>query len=271
MKLLSSKRQPKRASFVTNDYSRHTVQKTLPSIRFPTSDGPMRLSIIIPAYNEAATLETVLRRIAENAHPTVEFEVIVVDDGSSDATSDILDGNSELYSKAIVRSTNGGKGAAVRDGLLAATGDYILFQDADLEYDPADYGRLLKPVLEQRADVVVGSRNLAPDYVRVHYFWHLLGNKTITLLFNILNNLTFTDIYSCYLLYRRNLVEPAKLKDDGWAQHAEILGTVARRAKIIYEVPVNYTGRTYDEGKKIRYWHVVSVIWMILRIRFSVL
>ncbi|MEL0019701.1 MAG: glycosyltransferase family 2 protein, partial [Rickettsiales bacterium] len=188
-----------------------------------------------------------------------------------DATRAILDGNPELYSKCINRPSNGGKGAAVRDGLLAATGDYILFQDADLEYDPSDYGRLLKPILEQQADVVVGSRNLAPDFVRVHYFWHLLGNKTITLLFNFLNNLTFTDIYSCYLLYRRNLVEPAKLKDDGWAQHAEILGTVARRAKVIYEVPVNYAGRTYDEGKKIRYWHVISVIWMILRTRFSVL
>lgn len=229
----------------------------------------MRLSIIVPAYNEAASIETVLRKIATHPLPDIEFEVIVVDDGSSDETVNILTANPALYSKLIKRAKNGGKGAAVRDGLEAATGDYILFQDADLEYDPSEYHRLLVPVTSQDADAVIGSRNLAPDYVRVHYFWHSIGNRLITFIFNILNNLTFTDIYSCYLLYRRELIDPQELRSNGWEQHAEILSLVARRGKTFYEVPVNYAGRTYAEGKKIRYWHAFSVIFMIVRKRYT--
>lgn len=227
----------------------------------------MRLSVIIPAYNEVATIETVLRRVAAQAIPATEIEAIVIDDGSTDGTGDKLKALPGLYARLILRERNGGKGAAVRDGLKAATGDYILFQDADLEYDPAEYARLLRPVVEQDADVVIGSRTLAPTYVRVHYFWHLVGNKLLTLAFNALYNLTCTDIYSCYLLYRRSLLDPVELRSDGWDQHAEILCTVARRARRIYEVPVNYAGRTYDEGKKIRSWHAIGVLWMILRKR----
>ena len=231
----------------------------------------MRLSVVIPAYNEEATIETLLKRVSAQKFADVEVEVIVVDDGSVDETRNILNENDDLYDRLILRSSNGGKGAAVRDGLEAATGDYVLFQDADLEYDPKEYGKLLVPVREQRADAVIGSRHLAPSYVRVHYFWHLVGNRLITLIFNAFNNLTFTDIYSCYLMYRRELVNPAELKSDGWAQHAEILGLVARRGRIFYEVPVNYSGRTYAEGKKIRYWHAIAVIGMIIRKRFTAL
>ena len=231
----------------------------------------MRLSVVIPAYNEEATIETLLKRVSAQKFADVEMEVIVVDDGSVDETRNILNENEDLYDRLILRSSNGGKGAAVRDGLEAATGDYVLFQDADLEYEPKEYGKLLVPVREQGADAVIGSRHLAPSYVRVHYFWHLVGNRLITLIFNIFNNLTFTDIYSCYLMYRRELVNPAELKSDGWAQHAEILGLVARRGRIFYEVPVNYSGRTYAEGKKIRYWHAIAVIGMIIRKRFTAL
>ena len=231
----------------------------------------MRLSVVIPAYNEEATIETLLKRVSAQKFADVEMEVIVVDDGSVDETRNILNENEDLYDRLILRSSNGGKGAAVRDGLEAATGDYVLFQDADLEYDPKEYGKLFVPVREQGADAVIGSRHLAPSYVRVHYFWHLVGNRLITLIFNVFNNLTFTDIYSCYLMYRRELVNPAELKSDGWAQHAEILGLVARRGRIFYEVPVNYSGRTYAEGKKIRYWHAIAVIGMIMRKRFTAL
>ena len=229
----------------------------------------MRISILIPTYNEQDTIVTVLQRVIAVVVPEVEFEVIVIDDGSSDNTLETLEKNPQLYSDLVRRDRNGGKGAAVRDGLYKATGDYILFQDADLEYDPSEYRTLVRPVLEQNADAVIGSRNLAPTYVRVHYFWHLVGNRLITLIFNLLYNLTFTDIYSCYLLYRRDLIDPGELENDGWAQHAEILCTIARRGNVFFEVPVNYAGRTYAEGKKIRYWHAISVIWMIIKKRFG--
>jgi glycosyltransferase involved in cell wall biosynthesis len=229
----------------------------------------MRLSIIIPAFNEAATIEAVLRRIA--AHPVAgwKFEIIVVDDASTDGTVEILRRNPDLHDIFVERERNGGKGAAVRDGLHKATGDYVLFQDADLEYDPAQYSALLTPVDGQKADVVIGSRFLAPAYVRVHYFWHSVGNKFLTLIFNMLYNLTFTDIYSCYLLYRRNLINPQNLHSNGWEQHAEILCKAARGGDRLYEVPISYAGRTYDEGKKIRFWHALPVLWMIVSQRFS--
>lgn len=227
----------------------------------------MKLSILVPAYNEIATIVAVLERI--HAHPIedVDFQVIVIDDGSKDGTREALRERPDLYDQLIERERNGGKGAAVRDGLAAADGDFILFQDADLEYDPAEYSRLLKPVTEHEADVVIGSRFLGPDYVRVHYFWHMVGNKMLTLFFNVLFNQTFTDIYSCYLLFRRGFVDGAALKSDGWEQHAEILCTATRRARRVYEVPINYAGRTYDEGKKIRGWHAIQVLAMIARKR----
>ena len=231
----------------------------------------MRLSIIVPAYNEASTIVTLLKRIADHPVAGVSFEVIVIDDGSKDRTVALLHENPGLYTHLIERPQNGGKGAAVKDGLTKATGDYVLFQDADLEYDPAEYEKLVRPVIGQEADVVIGSRVLAPPFVRVHYFWHLVGNRFLTLFFNLLYNLTFTDIYSCYLLYRRDLIDPSRLRSLGWDQHAEILCTVARGGQRIYEVPVSYAGRSYAEGKKIRGWHALMVIWMIFRKRFGLI
>ena len=227
------------------------------------------LSIIIPAYNEGKTIRQVLERVAEQKIEGVRLEVVVIDDGSSDDTRAVLESCPELYTHLVAMKENGGKGAAVKAGLAKASGDYILFQDADLEYDPAEYEKLLHPVLKFGAEVVMGSRFLAPDYHRVFYFTHLIGNRLISLFFNILNNTTFTDIYSCYLLYKRSYVSPDDLTSVGWEQHAEILSLACRRAKVLYEVPVSYHGRSYEEGKKIRWHHIFSIFWMILKKRLG--
>ncbi len=223
------------------------------------------VSIIMPAYNEEATIIEILEAVQAQKIDGVTFEVIVIDDGSKDNTIELLEARPELYRKLVKQPVNSGKGAAVKAGLAQATGDYILFQDADLEYDPVDYAKLLKPVERFEADLIMGSRFMAPEYTRVSYFWNKVGNRFITLIFNILNNTTFTDIYSCYLMYRRELVEPSMILSNGWEQHAEILSQAVRKARNIYEVPISYHGRTIDEGKKIRAHHAIGVIWMIIR------
>lgn len=227
-----------------------------------------KLSVIIPAYNERAAIVQVLEAVAAQRHDGIEFETIVVDDGSIDGTADLVAERPDLHTKLIRQPRNGGKGMAVQAGLRAATGDFILFQDADLEYDPADFSALLEPVVRFDADIVMGSRLVASRITRVHYFWHKVGNRFITLLFNVLNNTTYTDIYSCYLLFRRSLIDPDQLRTFGWEQQAEILTLATRRAKRIFEVPISYYGRSYDEGKKIRAHHVIPVIWTIITQRF---
>ena len=226
-----------------------------------------KLSVIIPAYNEEATILDVLARVNEQSIEGVAMEIVVIDDGSTDRTCELLEANSDLYTRVIRLPSNSGKGAAVKAGLKQATGDYVLFQDADLEYDPADYAKLLQPVLRFRAELVIGSRMLAPPFTRVHYFWHKRANQFLTFLVNILYNTTFTDIYSGYLLCRRDLLDPDVLRASGWEQHAEILCRVAARGGTFFEVPISYNGRTYDEGKKIRARHLWPVIAMILRSR----
>jgi glycosyltransferase involved in cell wall biosynthesis len=227
----------------------------------------MRLSVIVPAYNEEASIVELLRGVRAQSVKGVEIEIIVVDDGSKDRTVALLEQNSGLYDRLVKQAKNGGKGAAVRAGLTHATGDYVLFQDADLEYDPSEYGKLLEPVLRFDADVVIGSRMLAPPWTRVHYFWHKRGNEFLTFFFNLLYNKTFTDTYTCYLLYRRSLLDPSELLSNGWEQHAEILCRVVRRADSCYEVPISYAGRTYAEGKKIRAHHALSVLGMFVKLR----
>lgn len=235
----------------------------------PKRDHPLRLSVIVPAYNEEAFILTLLRKVKSQVIDGVELEVIVIDDGSRDRTVALLEENPSLFDVLVKQPKNGGKGAAVKAGLKHATGDYVLFQDADLEYDPSEYGQLLHPVLRFDADVVLGSRMLAPPWTRVHYFWHKRGNELITLVFNLLFNTTFTDTYTCYLMYRRSLLDPDELVSNGWEQHAEILCRVVRRAKQCYEVPITYAGRTYGEGKKIRAHHAVGVIGMMFRRRVA--
>ncbi|MBI4969595.1 MAG: glycosyltransferase family 2 protein [Rhodospirillales bacterium] len=222
------------------------------------------VSVIVPVYNEEQTIQPILERVAAQRIDGVSFEVVVVDDGSTDATVARLKERPDLYARLIARPNNGGKGAAVKDGLGAANGEYVLFQDADLEYDPDDYGRLLLPVLRHQADLVLGSRFAAPPYTRVFYFWHRLGNRFITLLFNLMHNTTFTDIYTCYLLYRKALVDPLMLAATGWEQQAEILSRAVKAGRVYYEVPISYHGRTYGEGKKIKAYHVIAVLAKIV-------
>lgn len=229
-----------------------------------SSASALTLSIIVPAYNEQDTILEVLEAV--NAHPVagVRYEILVVDDGSKDETVARVRRRPDLYARLLCQPTNGGKGAAVRAALAVATGDYVLFQDADLEYDPADFAKLLFPVLRFDADVVVGSRFLAPQYTRVHYLLNKVGNVLVTGLFDVLYNKTFTDIYSCYLLFRRSLLTAEELRADGWDQHAEILCKCVKRSIAHYEVPVSYHGRTYAEGKKIRALDILPVLGRIV-------
>ena len=222
------------------------------------------LTVLVPAYNEEATILGILERVGEQKIDGVTIEVVVVDDGSTDRTLELLEQNPGLYTRLIKRPLNGGKGAAIKAGLFEAGGDYVLFQDADLEYDPAEYEKLLRPVLDFDADIVMGSRLVASPCTRVSYFWHKLGNRLIMLVFNILNNTTFTDVYSCYLLFRRELIDPKELQAEGWEQQAEILSRAVAGAKSMFEVPISYYGRTYAEGKKIKAHHAVAVLWTIV-------
>lgn len=227
------------------------------------------VSVLIPTYNEETTIIQILEKVRAVDCPGIKFEVLVINDGSKDRTAELLGAHPKLYDHLIEMPRNVGKGGAVKAGLAAATGDYIIFQDADLEYDPADYAKLLVPVVEYNADVVIGSRFVAPECIRISYFWHRVGNYLITLIFNVLNNTTFTDVYSCYLMFRRDLVEPDKLRTVGWEQQAEILSTAVQRGKIYYEVPISYHGRTYKDGKKIRPHHAIAVIWTMIKMRIT--
>lgn len=233
----------------------------------PVSSRSMRLSIIIPVFNEIATIAEILSRVRAQHIENVEIEIVVIDDKSTDGTREFLADHAELYDTFLKNPQNLGKGGAVKQGLAACTGEYILFQDADLEYDPADYAALLTPVFRFDADVVIGSRFLAPHWTRVFYFWHKIGNLLITTWFNLLYNTTWTDVYSCYLLFRRDLLYPEKLRTLGWEQHAEILGKVCLRGKRLFEVSVSYNGRGYEEGKKIRWYHTLKVLSTMLRVR----
>ena len=227
------------------------------------------LSVIVPAYNEITTIEQILTRIREQKIQSIDIEIVVVDDGSTDGTRQFLAENPNLYDILLENPQNLGKGGAIKRALEASTGEYILFQDADLEYDPAEYGKLVFPVLNFQADVVMGSRFLAPNWTRIFYFWHKVGNGLITNWFNLLYNTTWTDVYSCYLMFRSNLLRPDELRTVGWEQHAEILGKVCLRGNRCYEVPISYDGRSYDDGKKIRWYHMLPVLSTMMRVRLT--
>lgn len=228
------------------------------------------LTIIIPVFNEEHTIVSVLNEVnkyIENLK--IPTEIIVVDDCSTDETYEILKHNDGLYSALIHHDRNLGKGGAVISGISAAKYKYILIQDADLEYSPQDYKKLFYPAIHFNADIVMGSRFLAPEWTRVNYFWHKIGNRLITFIFNIINNTTFTDIYTGYILFKKSLLSEKKLMKLGWDQQAEILSIICRRAETIYEVPITYRGRTYSEGKKIRAADIIPVIITIISKRFT--
>ena len=227
----------------------------------------MKVTILIPVFNEENTIIEILNRVNSEKKDEKEKEIIVVDDCSTDNSKNLLKENTELFDKLVELEKNLGKGGAVREGLKHSTGDYVLFQDADLEYSPKDYGKIFRILHEFNADVVIGSRFLSPEFTRVHYFFHKVGNRSITLLFNLLYNTTFTDIYSCYLCFKRELIDPNKLKSNGWAQQAEILASAVKSSKVHYEVPISYAGRTFAEGKKIKARHTIGVVLMIIKKR----
>ena len=229
----------------------------------------INISILIPTYNEEATIIPLLKSVKKETAKikSVSFEIVVIDDCSQDNTNKLLRENETLYNYLLSLEINQGKGGAVLRGLEKANGDYILFQDADLEYSPKDYKSLIRPIVEYDVDVVMGSRFVAPQFTRVHYFWHKVGNKALTLIFNILNNTTFTDIYSCYLIYRRNLFPLEKIQTKGWDQHGEILSRAVKNGRVFYEVPISYRGRSYDEGKKIRAFHIFKIVYTLIKTR----
>lgn len=227
-----------------------------------------KLSIIIPVYNEEKTLLNILERINECRIENFDFETIIINDGSDDNTFNIIRENRDLYDKVIHLDKNRGKGYAVKSGLKIATGDYIIFQDADLEYDPKDFFKFTNLINKFSVDVIIGSRFNYSEYTRSHNIANKFGNYILTLFFNILYNTTFTDIYSCYLAFRRDILDVDKLKTDGFEQHAEILCKIVKKSDKFYEVPINYNGRSIKEGKKIKFYHFFTVIFRILIERF---
>ncbi len=224
----------------------------------------MKLSVVIPVYNEAGTIKEILNRV--EAVPQ-DKEIIVVDDGSTDGTREWLTQIFDENITVLFHPVNKGKGAALRTGFERVTGDIVIIQDGDLEYNPGEYHRLIEPILDGRADVVYGSRFTGGPQ-RVLFFWHYVGNKFLTLLSNMLTNLNLSDMESCYKVFRAHLLEKITIKSNRFGFEPEITAKFARLKCRIYEVPISYSGRNYEEGKKITWRDGVSALFQIIRFRF---
>jgi glycosyltransferase involved in cell wall biosynthesis len=224
----------------------------------------MKVSVVMPVYNERATLREAVERVLGLA---LELELLCVDDGSQDGSREILAELQKQYAQLhlLLQPRNLGKGAALRRGIREATGDFVIIQDADLEYDPTDYHLLLDPLIQGKADVVYGSRFLGGAPHRVLYFWHSVGNRLLTLLSNSLTNINLTDMETCYKAFRREVIQSIPLEEDRFGFEPEITVKIAKRRLRIYEVGISYWGRTYEEGKKIGWRDGLRAVWCLLK------
>ncbi|HRW64197.1 MAG TPA: glycosyltransferase family 2 protein [Candidatus Competibacter sp.] len=224
----------------------------------------MKLTVIVPCYNEKESIQSIINAIIKSPYPSKE--IIVIDDCSTDGTRDVLHSDiSPLVDRIIYHEKNQGKGAALRTGFKAATGDIIIVQDADLEYDPQEYPRLVEPILDDKADVVFGSRFMGGHPHRVLYFWHRVGNGFLTLLSNMLTNLNLTDMETCYKVFRKEIIQSIEIKENRFGFEPEITAKIAKKHCRIYEIGISYYGRTYEEGKKIGWKDGFRAIYCIFR------
>lgn len=224
----------------------------------------MKLSVIMPCYNERATIERIVDAVLSAPGP--DKEIIIVDDCSTDGTRDVLRTRIEpRVARVIYHPVNRGKGAAIRSAIPVVTGEVVVIQDADLEYDPGEYPRLLAPILQGKADVVYGSRFMGADAHRVVYFWHRVGNGLLTLLSNMFTNLTLTDMETCYKAFKREVLQSVTLREDRFGFEPEVTAKIAKLRCRIFEVGIPYYGRTYEEGKKINWRDGFQAIYCILR------